>query len=151
MNSTQKVAWIFLSSVLMGGIVFVYVGSIFVLGHMPPSPFGRIGPAAAVLIPLLVLGLIILFITRRQSPAEPEADERDKTIMSKAVVASFVTGWLLLGVVLLILGLALGQTGSVPVYLLTLILWGVAMITMLTYGVAILVQYGRTEKESDHE
>jgi hypothetical protein len=151
MNSTQKVAWIFLLSVLIGVITFTYVGSIFVFGRMPPSPFGRIGPATAVLVPLVIIGLTILLIARRQSPAEPEVDERDKVIMRNAVVASFVTGWLLLAMVLLILGLALGQTGSVPVYLLTIMLLGVWIVTMLIYGVAILVQYERTGKENSHE
>ncbi len=151
MNSTQKTAWIFLFTFLLGAAMFAYVGSIFVFGHMPPSPFGRIGSAVAVLIPLLVTGLTILFIARRQSPAEPEADERDKAIMKKAVAASFVTLSLLLAVVILILSLTLGQTGSVPVYALTIILCGVFLLAGLVYSVAILVQYGRTEKENNHE
>ena len=145
MNSTQKSAWLVLSGVLAGGVTFAYVGSIFVFGQVPPNPFGRIGPATAILIPLAVIGLSVLFVARRQSPAEPEADERDKAIMSKAVGASFVTLALLLAGVLLILGLALGQTGSIPVYVLT-ILCGVFVLVGLVYSVAILAQYGRAHK-----
>ena len=151
MNSTQKGAWIFLFSALLGAVGFVYIGSIFVFGQVPPSPFGRIGPVSAALIPILIVGLTILFITRRQSPAEPEADERDKTIMRNGVVASFVTVWAMLLLVLLALGLTLGQSGSIPVYLLTVMLFGVWIVTTLIYAVAVLVQYGRMNKEANHE
>jgi hypothetical protein len=143
MNRTQKGMWIILFSALLGAVTFSYVGSIFVFGRMPPSPFGRIGPVFAVLIPLLIIGLTLLFIARRQSPAEPEADERDKTIMRNAVLVSFVTAWLLLALVVLILGITLGQTGSIPVYVLTIILFGVFLMAELAYSVAILAQYGR--------
>jgi len=138
MNRTQKVAWIFLFSAVLGAVTAAYVGSIFVLGRMPPRPFGQI----VAFVAFAFLALTIFALAGRQSRGEPEADERDKMIWRKAAAISFVGSWLLLGVVVLILGLTLGQTGTIPVYVLTIILWGVAMVTMLVYAVAILVQYG---------
>jgi len=38
---------------------------------------------------------------------------------------------------------AIGQDGSIPVYLLPIINFGIFLIVMLTYSTAILVQYGR--------
>lgn len=143
MNSTQKLGWLFLLAVLLGAVTFAYVGSVFVFGRIPPRPFSQILVGSVGLGGFMLLGLTILLLTRRQSRAEPEADERDKAIMAKAATMSFVGSWLLLAAVVLILGITLGQTGTIPVYLLTVILLSVATATMLIYGVAILVQYGR--------
>jgi len=151
MNSTQKGAWIMLSGVLLSAVCAAYVGSIFMLGRIPPSPFSRIGPVLAILIPVAAVGLAVLLLAKRQSRVEPESDERDKAIMTNAVLASFFADGLLLLLVILALGLTLVQTGSIPVYVLTLIFLGVLVATTLVYSVAILVQYGRTEKENNHE
>ena len=153
MNSTQKVAWLFLFCVLLSAVTAAYVGSIFVFGRVPLTPFGRIGPVSAVLIPLAFIALNILFLARRQSRVEPEADERDRMIRGKAMTIGSVGGCLLLAVVLLILGLTLGETGSIPVYLLTLILWAMFQAAILIYALAVLVQCGRTreDKETNHE
>jgi VanZ family protein len=141
MNRTQKSAWMLLAAFLLDALGLAYVGSIFVWKRMPPSLLGHIG---AVLFPLVAVVLVVLLFTRRQSRAEPESDERDKTIMKNAALIGLLTGWLLLGLVVLILGTTLGQTGSVPVYVMTLLLFGVFFfVTMPIYAVAILVQYGR--------
>ncbi len=143
MNRTQKVAWLLLFSATLGVTVFAYIGSTIALGRMPPRPLGQIMVGSVALAGFALLALTIFLLVRRQSPAEPEADERDRMIWARATVISFAGSWLLLAVVVLVLGLTLGQTGSIPVYLLTVILAGVAVVTQLVHGVAILVQYGR--------
>jgi hypothetical protein len=145
MNRTQKSAWMLLAAFLLDVIGLAYVGSIFVWGRMPPGLLGHIG---AVLIPLAVVTLAVLLFTTRQSRAEPESDERDKMIMKNAALIGLLTGWLLLALIVLILETTLGQTGSVPVYVLTLLLFAVLFfITVPIYAVAILVQYGREVKD----
>ncbi len=151
MNSTQKSAWLMLGAVLLSAVVAAYMGSILTSGRIPPRPLGQIVVGSVVLGGLALFVLIIFLITKRQSRMEPESDERDKAIMKNAVLASFVADWVLLALVVLILGLTLGQTGSVPVYVMTLIFLGVGVMTMLVYGVAILAQYGRATKEVSHE
>jgi len=143
MNSTQKLAWILLSSALFGIVSFVYVGSTWALGRMPPRPLGQIAAGCVAFGAVAFFALTVFLVATRQSRAEPEADERDKMIRAKAATASFLGSWILMVAVLLTLGLTLGQTGLIPVYLVTVILMGVAMVTMLVYGVAILVQYRR--------
>jgi hypothetical protein len=134
-----------LAAFLLDALGLAYVGSIFVWGRMPPSSLGHIG---AVLVPLAVVTLAVLLFARRQSRAEPESDERDKMIIKNAALIGLLTGWLLLGLLVLILGIALGQTGAVPVYVLTLLLFGVFFfVTVPIYAVAILVQYGREVKD----
>ncbi len=145
MNRTQKSAWMLLAAFLLDALGLAYVGSIFVWGRMPPRLLGHIG---AVLVPLAVVTLAVLLFTRRQSRAEPESDERDKVIMKNAARVGLLTGWLLLGLVALILGTTLGQTGAVPVYVLTLLLFGVFFfVAMPICAVATLFQYGREAKD----
>ncbi len=151
MNSTQRTAWIFLFSFLLNAAGFAYVGSIIVFGRMPPRPLGQIVAGAAALAALALLALTIFFVTTRQSRVEPEADERDHRIRGKAITISTVCGCLLLAVILLVLGLTLGQTGSIPVYLLTVLLFGVWIVTTLIYAIAVLAQYGRAGREATHE
>ncbi len=151
MNSTQKTAWIFLFSFFFGAVGFVYVGSIIAFGRMPPRPFGHIVVGSVTLAGLALLALTIFFIAKRQSPAEPESDERDKMIRDRAAAISLLGSWLLLAIVMLVLGLTLGQTGSIPVYLLTVLLFGVWIVTTLIYAIAVLAQYGRAGREASHE
>ena len=141
MNSTQKTALIFLFSVLLGTVSFAYVGLILLFRRMPPGPLGQIAAVSAALVTLLFIALTVLSITTRQSRVEPESDERDNMIKGKAITISFVCGWLLLAVVLLIRGITLGQAGSVPVYLPTVIHWGLFNMTLLIYSVMVLVPH----------
>jgi len=110
-------------------------------------------PRVSDMVPLLlvVAGMAAWWVAlsrRKQSPAEPEADERDKAITKNAVLAGFISILLLLAATVLILALMLGEAGSVPVYVLTFILLGVCLAAGLVYAVAILLQYrlgGRDE------
>lgn len=149
MNRTQRVAWLLLFSGTLGVTVFAYIGSIIALGRIPPRPLGQIVVGSIALAGFALLALTIFLLVRRQSPAEPEADERDRMIWRRAAAISFASSWLLLAVVVLVLGLTLGQTGSIPVYLLTVILLGVAVTTSLVHGMAILIQYGRGAKDGE--
>jgi hypothetical protein len=89
----------------------------------------------------LLIGISIIFVRKKQSPAEPNSDERDELIKKRAVRISFISAWLLLASANLIAALILGQDGSIPVYLLSLTNVTVFLIALLIYSVAILIQY----------
>jgi Zn-dependent protease len=144
MNKTQKSAWLCLFAILLGSAVLAYLGlRIFVLHSLPHSHMGRSWPMIAL---LTFIGLTFVLMRRKQSPVEPEGDERDKAIMRNAILVSFVSTWLFLAVATLISALILGEAGSVPVYILTFINVGVLLLAMLVYSVAVLVQYGEAQK-----
>ncbi len=148
MNRTQRSALFNLSGCLVNIVFFCYLFlAIFVFQSLPNRA------VAAIWLPALgiLFGSGLLLVRKKQSPTEPEADERDKAIMKNAVLASFVATWLLLAAVTITLALMLGEAGSVPVYILTFINLGMLAGAGIVYTVAILVQYGRTEKESNHE
>ena len=140
MNKTQKVAWFNLAGTLLCFAFSIYIAvRIYVLKSLPESILERSWPIIAFYG--LVIASIIL-IRRKQSRAEPDSDERDELIKKRAIQISFVSVWLLLGATILIAALILGETGSIPVYILTLIILGVFLTAMLIYSVAVLVQYG---------
>ena len=143
MNRTQKVAWFNLAMVLLGIAIGVWVIVEVVFLRRLPEGF-------AVAWPLIVFWLLVVIavisLGRKQSPAEVDADERDNVIKSKAVLASFVSVWVLLAVSSVIPRFVVGGEGSIPVFLLAFINVGILLVAMLVYCVAVLVQYGRRGK-----
>ena len=140
MNRAQRSALVNLSGFVANVAIFCYLFvTIFVFRSLPNRT------ATAIWLPVLVLwfGSGLLLLRKKQSPVEPQADERDKAIMKNAVLVSFVATWLLLAAATLVLALMLGEAGAVPVYLLTFINWGVFVCAGIVYSVAILIQYGR--------
>ena len=140
MNRTQKSALVNLSLFLVNVAFFGYLFlTIFVFKSLPD----RTG-ALIWLPPLTVLfGSAFFLLRKKQSPTEPQADERDRAIMRNAVLVSFVAAWLFLATATVIPALVLGEAGSVPVYLLPFINWGVFVGAGIVYTIAILIQYGR--------
>ena len=94
---------------------------------------------------LLILTFMIVsifFLCRKQSGAEV-VDERDNCIRKNAVLVSFISVWFLLLLASIIPSYVVGQYGSIPAILLPIISFGIFLIILLVYSVAILVQYGR--------
>ena len=144
MNKTQKGAWFTLASFLLAIAITVYlIVKIFILKSLPEGIFGRGWPMIAYCV-LTVAS--VTFLRKKQSPTEPDFDERDNLIKKRVVLASFVSVWLLLAATTIIPRLIVGQDGSIPVWLLAFINVGVLFIAMLVYSVAVLIQYGLGSK-----
>ena len=140
MNRTQKTAWLNVSGFLMGIILCSYPLIMILAFRRLPN---RIVIAVLLLVFAAQLGWWIFLLRKKQSPAEPEADERDKVIMRNAILISFVSTWLLLAAATVLPMLLLGPAGSLPVFLLPLINMGVFSLAVLVYFAAVLVQYRR--------
>jgi hypothetical protein len=144
MNKTEK------------GAVFTLVIAILLVGF-----------AAAVLNMMLTAGdrlagtrlvkfwswLVVIFmlagavyLRRKQSPDEPDSDERDKLIKRKAVLTSFVSVWIALAVATVVPMYMAGDEGSIPVCLLPIINTSILLVALLVYPTAVLVQYGWTNR-----
>jgi hypothetical protein len=137
MNKTQKWAWCVALLTLLYLAINIYIGiEFFVLRRFPKGTFW---PGVVF---YLLMGISIIFVREKQSPAEPNSDERDELIKKRAVRISFISAWLLLASANLIAAMILGQDGSIPVYLLSLINVTVFLMALLIYSVVILFQYG---------
>ena len=143
MNRTQRSAWCMLM-VSLFGIFFgiLLFAEIAVLKSFFTSVHRFI---ALVLVCLFVPYLI--FLLKKQSPTEVESDERDRLIIKRAILVSFVSVWIMLAGVCIIPRFIVGETGAIPVYVLTFINLYIFMIAMLVYNIAILIQYGRGGKD----
>lgn len=142
MNKTQKVAWFCLTLTMLLLIFSVIVyGGIIAVGKPTRITSGL----------FYILGLIIALCFRilwkKQSPVEVDLDERDQLIKRRAVFACYISLWALLIAACTIPWFIVGPEGSIPVCVLPATLFGVFIIVMLVYSVAVLVQYGwRGEK-----
>lgn len=144
MNRAQKGALMSLSAFLLNAAFLGYLFiRIFVLKSLPQSFVGMLWPVLAFVV--LVAGWIAL-LRRRQSPSEPQTDERDALIMKRAAQFSFVATWVMLAVITLLLGAVLGQTATIPVYILTFIHFGLFLAAMTIYFAVTLILYGRGGK-----
>lgn len=144
MNRTQKGALFNLSGFVVNVILLGYILLTILV-------FQRLPNRWALLVLLLLVGVYFGawgFVLRgKQSPAEPEADERDKAIMKNGVLVSFIAVWLFLAAATVVPTLVLGAAGSVPVYVLTFVNFGVFLAAGLVYFAAVLIQYGRGVKD----
>ena len=146
MNKTQKGAWFNLACALMHMGVFVglYI-RLFVVKKMPTI----FGAFVVVLGFFLLTGLTLYVVQKKQSPREVDKDERDSLIEKRAVIAAFVSVWILLFAATIIPRFIVGLDGSIPVWSLAFINVGILLIVLLVYSIAVLVQYGRGGK--NHE
>jgi len=149
MNRTQKGAWFTLG---ISSLLIVFMAIIF--GAMFAAGDRRAGVGLVrfwIWLVLLFLIVALFFVLRKQSPAEPAADERDHLIKRNAVLASFVSVWILLAIETILPPAFVGDAGAIPVFLLPIINTAIVIVALLVYSAGILLQYGRTHQEADHE
>ncbi|MBW8016305.1 MAG: hypothetical protein FVQ82_08975 [Planctomycetes bacterium] len=143
MNKTQKGAWLNLSGCLICMASFGYIYLHFFVLKKGPGITG-IWPLLAAYCVFLVLPIV--FLHKKQSPHEVAKDERDSLIEKRAVIAAFVSVWILLFAATIIPRFIVGVDGSIAVWCLAFINVGILFIVMLVYSIAILVQYGKGSK-----
>ncbi len=148
MNKTQKGGWACLAAALvgMGNYVGLYI-RLFVIKKFPTT-FG----AFWVLLGFFLLaGPMLYVLQKKQSPREVDKDERDSLIEKRAVIAAFVSVWILLFAATIIPRFFVGLDGSIPVWSLAFINVGIVLVVLFVYSLAVLVQYGWGAKEKNHE
>ena len=141
MNRTQKGAWFTLgiSSLLILFLAFV-LRSMF----LPGDRLAGVGLARGwSWLLLLFTGVSLFFVFRKQSPVEPAADERDHLIRKNAVLASFISVWILLAAEAVLPSTILDDRGSIPLAALPIINAAILFTAMLVYAAAVLVQYSQ--------
>ncbi len=141
MNRIQKGAWFTLgiSSLLILFLAFV-LRSMFAPGDRQAGVELARGWSWLVLLFTVVS---LFFVFRKQSPAEPAADERDHLIRRNAIRASFISMWILLAVETVLPSTLIDDRGLIPLALLPIINAAILFTAMLVYAVAVLAQYGR--------
>lgn len=144
MNKTQKTAVFSLVMFLFCAVVITYAFlTMFVI-----TP--KISPIWTLFVPFgIILVTSIFWVRKKQSPTEVDLDERDNLIKKRAVIVSFVSVWILLAIESVIPTIILGDKGSSPVSMLTIINVSVLIIAMMVYSIAVLVQYSWGGKDGE--
>lgn len=135
MNRTQKSAW-------FGLVVPCFsVGWYFCMGIPTQNLLLTFVPIVVFL--LLVPVFMFVIIGKKQSPDEVASDERDYMIRSKALLAGFISVFIMLIIMCSVLvnvandELLVNAYISIPLSVLTFI------TAVAVYSAAILVQYGK--------
>jgi hypothetical protein len=140
MNKTQKGAWLNVVTFLFVLVLVVYLIIQIGIRHKLPELYFVLIWAPAIIL-IMIVGLF--FICRKQSPTEPDFDERDRLIEHRAVLAAFVSVWVTLAAESIIPKFIVGSNGSLPVWLLPIMNGCLFIIVWLVYSIAVLIQYGR--------
>lgn len=137
MNRTQKAALISLIIWLMCSAFGVFM--LFELVFLKTMYYQAHRFYFVLMLVAIGIGLPLIF--RRQSSRQVESDERDKLIQLKAVLVASVSGCIFLAAAILICRFAVGITGTISIWAMTLINMTVFLLAMMVYWIAILVQY----------
>ncbi len=143
MNMTQKNAWHNIAAVVFGNVIISYL--IFQLGIRktpPPRIVAYILPLSAVIL----FGFILLSIRKKQSPNEPDSDERDKQIFHRAILVAFFSAIPMFLLASAAPSFFVGNDGYVPVWSLPLVTFFLFTVILIIYSVAILIQYAKGGK-----
>ena len=138
MNRTQKGA-LFTSGI---AILLLVLGVVIIVQTVTSVKLFRIW----LFVILFFMTVSVVWLHIKQSRSEVDFDERDNAIKKNAVMVSFVSLWALLIAASIIPTLIVGDEGAIPVFFLPIINFGVFLIVMVIYSVAILVQYARGAK-----
>ena len=137
MNKTQQGACygILLSLLLAGIVVFDLIDTI-------------VGWPTKLMVSAVWGGFLLVpicLINRKKDPREVDMDERDKRIIKRALLASFVLLAGIFGVafVVALIGLGIQSTLSVTMDELSAVIYFALIAFILVLSLAILVQYGR--------
>ena len=150
MNKTQKGAWVSLIISLLFIAINIWAISTSNFSNFNLTDFEqRTSRGLPMWLGFIVAVAAVVFMRKKQSPAETGSDERDELIKRRAVLVSFIAVWVLLIIACVIPRFIVGRDGSISVSILPLIVLGIVLIVLSIYSVAVLVQYGRREK--NHE
>ena len=137
MNRTQKGAWAVVAISITLSLLFITMVFTTKVITMPLLPI------VLTVLTLIAMGSSLVFLRRKQSPAEVNYDERDLAIKRKALLASHITLWVLVFLGCIAPLAITDQWKTFPVGVLPIAIFILSITDMLVYSLTILIQYGR--------
>ena len=146
MNKTQKGAWANIASITLVFASASYLVARIGIRHLTPS---RTVCYITLCGFILVTGISIYFLRKKQSPNEPDSDERDNQIKQRAWIAAFISVWPLFLAASVAPQFWVGLGGSVPVWSLPIVTVLLFYVVLFVYSIAVLIQYARGGKSNE--
>ena len=144
MNRAQKIAWFNLIMMLLGSaMVFLSGFMVFLSGFMELPVL--VGVMELVVIFTLVFISPVFF---RKKPGRVSFDERDAIINQRAMLVGSCAAFGCIGGQILVKLMGIGLEGSVRMYEVIAIYIGGLICLVVAKSLAILIQYGRRDKDS---
>ena len=145
MNRAQKNAWFGFLGALTISIIYV---TTFIVLFLTPGYLQFSCLAVCMWMVALFIAMVWMY-HKKQSPSEPDCDERDSQISRWAVIVSFVGLCLLIYISDALLVLWTGFEGVVPTSILPVIHLGIGFVALTIYNAAIIILYGKDNKLSE--
>ena len=152
MNRVQKYAWLGLIGGLISTIMIGIVGHLLFTGFPKTDTemIFKFSVFPLLVILFLVFTFFLIFIyCRKQNQNEPEADERDKRISLNAARICLLSLCLLIYLSDAIILFVAGLDGWIPSSALPVIHFGVGYIAFTVYYAAMIILYGRNNKQTE--
>ncbi len=167
MNKTQKSAWcgVFVSVfILLIPVIRMNIGGAIpafrtnIDGTIPVAETNiwriiKMDPALAhlffIIIPAVLLFLAVFIINRKRNNAEVEIDERDRFIVRRALIVSFVSICAIPIIACAVAISVLEPGATIQIRALPVIIFLAYIIFILIFSTAVLVQYGRGGKKHE--
>ncbi|HIJ70509.1 MAG TPA: hypothetical protein HPP87_04000 [Planctomycetes bacterium] len=141
MNRWQKIAWYNVFVIIFTFILTGLCVGVLTIKHGMPKALSGLGM-------LGMLGLLGLsgFIFKKKKH-NVEFDERDRLIFYRSIQITFAIFWPLFTAACMIPWFIIGPNNLIPINVLPLMLVAIAISLIAAQSIAVLVQYGRGEKD----
>ena len=138
MNKAQKCAWFNLVLTLV--ISALHASAFLMIAYRGgvPRSLNTIG----FVVVFGLIGISAVIFRRKQKFSEVEFDERDKSINKKVLVINYFFIWFILIAGCVIFWHYLGPEGTVRVYALCGLLYGLFLLAMIVHSATTLFLYG---------
>ena len=143
MNRMQKVAWCFV--VCISTAVVMSLMAVAVLYYIVGMPKALVGFCFLSIAGLAGFARLIF----PKDKGKVTCDERDTLISSRAASAGFAASSLVTGLACMLPFFILGPHASISVIWLPNIFMAAGLTVFFVYSAAILIQYGRKEKNNE--
>ncbi len=138
MNKAQKCAWFNLVLTLV--IIALHSAAFLTIamkGYVP----GTLNTIGFIVV-FGLIGISAVIFKRKQKFSEVEFDERDKFINKRVLVVDYFFIWAILLAGCVIFWHYLGPEGTVRVYALCALLYGLFLVAMIVHSLTTLILYG---------
>ena len=143
MNKAQKCAWfnvtLTLVMIALHSAAFLMIAT---KGYVPKQL-----NTAGFIVVFGLIGIAVVVFKRKQKFSEVEFDERDKFINKRVLVVDYFFIWAVLLAGCVIFWHYLVPEGTVRVYALCALLYGLFLAAMIVHSLATLILYGSGKLE----
>ena len=145
MNKAQKCAWfnliLTLVMIALHGVAFLMIA---MMGYVP-----RTLNTIAFFVVFGLIGISAMIFKRKKEFSKVDFDERDKFINERVRVIDYFFLWATLLAGCVIFWRYLGPDGTIRVYALCALLYGLFLVAMIVHSLATLILYGWKEKHHE--